>query len=169
MHTYFYLQEKEDKSLNAYNILCKNQSTRDYADREKSTKKSETSLATSRSNQSYNLHNHFLSTVARYIIFIIIFHLLTLVQYLISMFHLNCLSAFSLLVQAIISCHQSWTTQMWLNSPLKSPLPSCKVLNTKLIARTTKTPNLHSPWPAGSGKRIYHSSGQLSPAQVVLL
>lgn len=69
-------------------------------------KKSETSLATSRSNQNYKMHNYFLSIVARYIIFIIIFHLLILVQYLIRMFHLNCLSAFSFLVQAIISCHQ---------------------------------------------------------------
>lgn len=69
-------------------------------------KKSETSLATSRSNQSYKMHNYFLSIVAQYIIFIIIFHLLTLVQYLISMFHPNCLSAFSFLVQDIISCHQ---------------------------------------------------------------
>lgn len=69
-------------------------------------KMSETSLATSKSNQSYKMHNYILSIVAQYIIFIIIFHLLTLVQYLISMFHLNCLSAFSLLVQSIISRHQ---------------------------------------------------------------
>lgn len=57
-------------------------------------------------DQIYKMHSYFLSIVAQYINFIIIFHLLTLVQYLISVFRLNCLSAFSLLVQSIIFCHQ---------------------------------------------------------------
>lgn len=43
---------------------------------------------------------------------------------------------------------------MWLTSPLKSLLPSCMFLTIKLIARTTPTPILHNPWPAGSGKCI---------------
>lgn len=34
---------------------------------------------------------------------------------------------------------------MWLTSPLKSLLPSCKFLTIKLIGRTTPTPNLHNP------------------------
>lgn len=98
IHTFFYLQEKDkmlrisSQKTKAWEIMLTVKSQ---------PKKNQKYLITTRSNQSYKMHNYFLSRDAWYIIFIIIFHLLTLVQYLISMFHLNCL-----LVQSIISCHQ---------------------------------------------------------------